>query len=172
MIELEKTYLAKSIPPGLKDCKSKEIIDIYVPKSSEHPKLRIRKNGSKFEMTKKEPVDTDASHQEEQTIILTEAEFNEFMKLDGKKTHKIRYYCDYEGRTAEIDVFQGALKGLIVVDFEFETPEERDSFEMPDFCLVEVTQEQFIAGGMICGKTYEDVEEDLKRFDYVKLFLE
>ena len=43
---------------------------------------------------------------------------------------------------------------------------------MPDFCLKEVTQELFIAGGMICGKSYEDIEENLKRFNYLKLFME
>ena len=43
---------------------------------------------------------------------------------------------------------------------------------MPDFCLADVTQEKFIAGGMICGKSYEDIEKELKRFNYVKLFLD
>jgi len=173
MIELEKTFLVKEIPKGLKDCKSKEIIDIYFPKSSVHPTLRVRKNGDRFEMTKKEPVNEgDSSHQEEQTIILREDEFNELLKLDGKKAHKIRYYYDYNGRTAEIDVFQGALKGLVIVDFEFKTMEEKDSFEIPGFCSADITQEVFIAGGMICGKSYEDIEEELKRFNYTKLFLD
>jgi len=172
MIELEKTYLAKRIP-DLKNCKFKEIIDIYIPKTKEHPKLRIRKNGDKYEITKKEPVnEEDASHQEEQTIILTEEEFNALNKLEGKKTRKLRYYYDYNGRTAEIDVFQDDLKGLVVIDFEFDSVEEKDKFEMPDFCLADITQEQFVAGGMICGKKYEDIEEDLKRFNYKKLFLE
>jgi len=173
MIELELTYLAKHLPAGLKDCPKKEIIDIYYPKAWDHPKLRLRKDGGKFEMTKKEPVnDDDKSKQKEQTIILREEEFQELAKLEGKKTHKIRYYYEHEGRTAEIDVFQGALKGLVVIEFEFETEEEKEQFEIPDFCLVDVTQEVFIAGGMICGKVYEDVEEDLKKFNYNKLFLE
>jgi len=173
MIELEKTYLAKELPSELKNCKSKEIIDIYIPKSSEHPTLRIRKNGNKYEMTKKEPVNEgDASHQKEQTIILKESEFNELAKLDGKKAHKIRYFYEHNGRTAEIDVFQGHLKGLVLVDFEFDSLEEKDGFDMPDFCLADVTHEVFIAGGMICGKSYEDIEDDLKRFNYVKLFLD
>ena len=34
--------------------------------------------------------------------------------------------------------------------------EEKDAFVAPDFCLVEVTQELFIAGGMLCGKRYAD----------------
>ncbi|MBR9676071.1 hypothetical protein GOV05_03625 [Candidatus Woesearchaeota archaeon] len=174
MIELEKTFLAKKIPDDLKDCKFKEIIDVYIPKFSEHPKLRLRKNGDKYELTKKEPVDEgDASTQKEQTIILTETEFNSLNEqLEGKRVHKIRYYYDYEGRFAEFDVFQDALKGLVVVDFEFETTEEKEKFEMPDFCLVDITQEIFIAGGIICGKTYKDIEENLIKFNYNKLFLE
>ena len=174
MIELEKTYLAKKLPKNLKSCKFKEIIDVYIPKSNDHPKLRLRKNGDKFELTKKEPVnDGDASHQEEQTIILTETEFNALnQQLDGKRVHKIRYFYNYNGRTAEFDIFQGGLAGLVVVDFEFATIDEKDNFQMPDFCLIDITQEVFIAGGMICGKTYKDIEDNLKKFEYSKLFLE
>ncbi|MBW2972725.1 hypothetical protein KY359_06845 [Candidatus Woesearchaeota archaeon] len=172
MIELEKTYLAKKLPEGLAECRKKEIIDIYIPKSHPHPKLRIRKNGDRYEMTKKEPVADDASQQEEQTIILTEEEFSSLTKLDGKKTHKIRYHYPYEGRMAEIDVFQGALKGLIVIDFEFDTEEDKDAFMMPDFCLADVTHEQFIAGGMVCGRSYEDIADDLNRYHYSKLFID
>jgi len=172
MIELEKTYLAKELPTNLKDCKSKEIIDIYIPKSSEHPTLRIRKSGDKYEITKKEPiVEGDSSRQLEQTIILTEAEFNTLNQTDGKRVSKIRYYYEYNGRMAEIDVFQEDLKGLVLIDFEFETIEEKDAFIMPDFCLADVTQEKFTAGGMICGKTYEDIEDNLKRYKYQKLFI-
>ena len=172
MIELEKTYLVKEIPENLKNCEFKEIIDVYIPKSSEHPKLRLRKNGDKFELTKKEPVNEgDASHQEEQTIKLTETEFNALNDLEGKRVRKLRYYFDYNSRTAEVDVFQDALKGLVIVDFEFATIKEKDKFEMPDFCLIDITQEVFVAGGMICGKSYEDIEDDLDRFDYRKLFL-
>ncbi|MFH1053085.1 MAG: hypothetical protein V1740_01585 [Candidatus Woesearchaeota archaeon] len=173
MIELELTYLAKYIPKGLKDCESREIIDIYIPKQSDHPTLRIRKNGNKFEITKKEPTaDGDASHQEEQTIILTESEFNTLSRLDGKKVHKIRYLYNHDGKTAEFDVFQGPLAGLVVIDIEFNKVKEKESFQMPDFCLAEVTHELWVAGGMICGKSYEDVEEKLRNFKYKKLFLE
>ncbi|MEA2088384.1 MAG: hypothetical protein U9O55_00905 [Patescibacteria group bacterium] len=174
MIELEKTYLAKKLPENLKSCKFKEIIDVYIPKSSEHPKLRLRKNGNKFELTKKEPVnDGDASYQEEQTIILTETEFNALnQQLEGKRVSKIRYFYDYKGRTAEFDVFKDDLAGLVVVDFEFATLEENNNFKMPDFCLVDITQEVFIAGGMICDKIYKDIEDNLKKFQYSKLFLE
>ncbi len=170
MIELEKTYLAKKLPRDLKSCKFKEIIDVYIPKNSEHPKIRLRKNGDKYELTKKKPVDDgDASRQKEQTIILTEAEFDVLsQQLEGKRLRKIRYYYDYNRGIAEFDVFQDVLEGLVVVDFEFATVDDKNSFEMPDFCLVDVTQEVFIAGGMICGKNYEDIKDDLDALGYNK----
>ncbi len=173
MIELEKTYLAKKLPENLKSCRSKEIIDVYIPKSSVHPKIRLRKNGDRYELTKKEPVNEgDASHFEEQTIILTETEFDNLNRqLDGKRVHKIRYYYSHEGRTAEVDVFQDELLGLVIVDFEFSNLDEKDDFKMPDFCLAEITQAGFTAGGMICGKTYSDIEGKLRKFGYKKLFL-
>jgi adenylate cyclase len=169
MIELEKTYLAKELP-DLSNCKSKSMIDVFIPKSERHPILRIRKNGDKFEITKKHPTkEGDSSKQHEFTINLTGEEFNSLSQINGKITEKIRYEFSYNGRICEIDVFQGMLKGLVLVDFEFDSEEEKDNFEMPEFCLADVTHEEFVAGGMVCGKSYEDIEEELKKFNYKKL---
>jgi len=167
-VELERTYLAKFLPNNLKN--GKEVLDIYIPKFARHPVLRIRKNGDKFEITKKYPVKNgDASKQTEHTIILTEEEFDELSKLEGKRTSKIRYVINYNGILCEIDVFQGALKGLVLIDFEFSSEKDKDEFKMPDFCLVDVTQEEFLAGGMLCGKSYDDIKEKLEKFGYKKL---
>jgi len=168
MIELEKTYLAKSLP---KLEKGKDMIDIYIPTETRHPVLRIRKNGEKFEMTKKYPVvEGDSSKQYEFTIPLTKEEFEELSNsLKGKRIHKIRYNYENDGRVAEVDVFQDNLKGLVVVDFEFENESDKDKFQMPDFCLADVTQEEFLAGGMLCGKSYEDIQDKLKRYNYKRL---
>jgi CYTH domain-containing protein len=168
MIELEKTYLAKELP-DLTNCECKDMLDIYLPASAVHPTLRIRKNGDKYEMTKKEPVEDDPSKQLEQTIPLTKNEFEELSQIEGKRVHKKRYLFKYQGRVAEFDVFQNDLAGLVLVDFEFEKEEEKDAFVMPSFCLVDITPELFIAGGMICGKSYNDVEADLDRFNYKKI---
>ena len=75
------------------------------------------------------------------------------------------------GKSAD-DAFRTAK-----IDAEYEhghagytgTIAEKDSFVMPEFCLVDVTQEKFGAGGMLAGKSYEDIEQHLKRFGYVKL---
>jgi len=53
MIELEKTYLLKSIPFDLEKYPHKDLVDHYIPEDSEHPKIRFRKRGNLFEITKK-----------------------------------------------------------------------------------------------------------------------
>ncbi len=172
MIELELTYLAKWIPEGLKSFPTKEVMDLYIPKTSSHPKLRVRMNDDHLEMTKKVPLkEGDVSQQREYTIPLSEAEFKALSTLDGKQIHKIRYLYPCQGRTAEIDVFLGDLAGLVLVDVEFDSLKAKKHFKMPDFCLSEVTQEDFIAGGMLCGKQYKDIEADLRRFGYKRLLL-
>jgi len=167
MIELELTYLAKSLPSDLTQLPSKKIIDLYVDNGTEHFDLRIRKNGEKFELTRKTPVEEgDASAQTEITIPINEAEFESFLPVKSRKIEKTRYYFEHEGRTAEIDVFEEKLKGLVVIDFEFENEVEKNLFEMPAFCLADVTQETFIAGGVLAGKSYGDIEKELNKFEY------
>lgn len=169
-IELEKTYLAKYLPKGLKKFPSKEIKDIYIPKESYHPVLRVRKNGDVYQMTKKEPVeDRDSSEQYEHTIKLTKKEFTALEKLSGKKSRKIRYYYELSGRTYEIGVFKDALAGLVLIDVEFIDKKDKDAFEMPDFCLADVTQEEIFAGGMLAGKKYSNLTKDLKKYKYSKI---
>lgn len=168
MIELERTFLVKKLPEGLEDCSKREMTDIYYPKEERHPTLRLRKDGNGYFLTKKSPVGEDKSVQKEQTISLTMGEFDAFSMLEGKRLDKVRYHYDYKGLKAEIDVFKGALEGLVLVDFEFASEEEKQSFVMPDFCLADVTQEEFIAGGMLCGKSYEEIASELAAFGYQK----
>lgn len=169
-IELEKTYLAKYVPDDVWGCASREIIDVYFPKTVEHPILRLRRKGNKYELTKKQPVENDdSSRQYEHTIELSKEEFEALAKADGKRVVKRRYYYIYNGRTLEIDVFFEELAGLVVVDAEFETVEEMAGFAMPDFCLADVTQDALIAGGMLAGKSYTDIEKDLSIYEYEKI---
>lgn len=165
MMELERTFLAKYLP-DLDGCEKVKIKDIYVPASNRHPVIRIRKKGNNYMVTKKEPEEEDVSEQNEYSIPLTEEEFRAFKEVDGKELVKFRYYMNWNGRTAEIDVFKEDLEGLVLVDFEFETKEGKKNFDPPEFCLADVTQEEFIAGGMLCGKSYKDIEEKLKNWNY------
>jgi CYTH domain-containing protein len=170
MEELELTFLAKELPSGLKRSPKKEMLDIYLPSTSKHPTLRVRKCGDRLEITKKEPIDKgDRSRQLETTIPLRKDEYRELALLKGKRVEKVRHYYKVGKTTYEVDVFKGALAGLIVVDVEFKTIAEKKKFKAPAWCGADVTQEHFIAGGMLCGKKYKDIEKSLARFGYKKL---
>ena len=169
MEEIELTFLPKELPAGVFGSKSKELLDIYLPAGAVHPKLRVRRSGTTHEITKKQAVqEGDASHQIETTIPLTPEEFVDLEKLEGKRVHKTRYYYAENGIDYEVDVFQDALQGLVLVDIEFTTLADKAAFVAPSWLLAEVTQEEFIAGGMLCGKRYEDIAERLQAFGYVR----
>jgi CYTH domain-containing protein len=140
---------------------------VYVPEDpGVHPRLRLRQEGDRYEVTKKLPaVHGDASQHHEQTIQLDRAEFEE-LATGRRRVEKDRYEVVIDGRLAEVDVFRGALTGLAVIDFEFDALEELESFDPPACCGPDVTHEDFIAGGLLAGRSYGDIEEDLARFSY------
>ncbi len=168
--EFELTYLVKEVPAGVFTSPNKEILDIYIPASADHAILRIRKSGNKYEITKKVPAHgTDSSHQIENTIPLTEAEFGDLSQLPGKRVRKLRYYYNEAGTEYEIDLFQDGLAGLVLADVEFSSNEDKAKFFPPTWVLADVTQEKFVAGGMLCGKSYADIESELASYNYKKV---
>ncbi len=170
-IELELTYLAAKIPNEIVGVEAKELLDIYIPADRNiHSKLRLRKKGGKCEITKKVPLNNgDASVQQEFTIPITDQEFEALAVASDKRVQKYRYQVMIEGHSAEVDVFAGSLKGLVLIDFEFSSPEDKANFTSPACCLTEVTQEDFIAGGELAGKSYQDIEAELSKFNYEPL---
>lgn len=169
-LELELSYLAASIPPSLKECRHTDFVDVYFPASAAHARVRIRQKGNHFEFTKKTQVaPNDAGAQSEENVELTADEFAALSEGTGRKLIKTRYYLPYKEQIAEVDVFLGSLKGLVLVDFEFDDSEEKDAFAIPDFCLADVTQDEFIAGGVLAGKSYQDIEPMLQRYGYKAL---
>ncbi|HVU59888.1 MAG TPA: hypothetical protein VHC98_03575 [Candidatus Saccharimonadales bacterium] len=169
-IELELTYLAGHVPEEIKNATPMAMRDIYVPVSAAHPRLRIRRRGDTYEITKKQPIAAgDASRQLEQTIPLESAEFNALSQAPGRVIEKDRYAVTIEGRQAEVDVFRGALEGLVLIDFEFPSEAAQQAFTPPACCLADVTQESFIAAGLLAGKTYEDIAPKLAAYGYQRL---
>ncbi|MFT4311722.1 MAG: hypothetical protein ACMXYF_00650 [Candidatus Woesearchaeota archaeon] len=106
----------------------------------------------------------------EETIKLSESEYESLQALDAKSFLKKRYKYEFSPKHfCEIDVYQERLLGLVVIDFEFSSLQEKEAFIPPDFCLVEVTNKPFLAGGMLCGKSYEQLVEQLDSLGYKKI---
>lgn len=165
MLEFEKTFLLKTIPFNLDNYPHKELIDHYIPIKSEHPKLRLRKRWEFYEITKKTLVNQlDPRAQKEQTIDLSKQEYDALAQLPNKYIRKIRYYVPYNWLTLEIDLFQDNLDWLILMDIEFPDIETMETFSLPDFCLIDVSQNPAFAGGMLCGKNYSSLLWLIKQY--------
>lgn len=167
-IELELTFLPAFLPKEIKGLAGTQLLDIYIPDTlGVHAVLRLRQKGDAFEITKKIIVSgTDQSAHLETTIPLNAQEFASLASSSKKRVSKVRYNVLIDGYAAEVDVFRGSLAGLVMIDFEFESEEEKARFVAPSICLADVTQEEFVAGGQIAGKSYADIADDLARFDY------
>jgi len=144
------------LPPGLASWPLVGLIDVYIPSDrSVHPRARLRKKGDYVEPTRKIPLAArDASAHSEITISLSREEYIELSGSSGRRVEEIRYAGSIGGYPAEVDVFVGALKGLVLIDFEFGSREELDQFVVPSLCPADVTQEDFVAGGLLAGRSF------------------
>lgn len=167
-LEIETAFLATRMPDGVAEVEPVPYTDIYLSDDSDLlTKMRLRQKGDKYELTKKVVIDpSDLSTQTEYNVPLTEREFKTFKQLGGRALIKDRYNVIIDGRDAEVDVFKGDLAGLVLIEFEFSNAAERDAFTPSDSCGDDVTQEDFIAGAYLAGKTYADIEDELSRFNY------
>lgn len=160
MEEIEKTFLVRSLP-DLSGLEGTLVRDKYFPEIEGHPSLRIRQQADKFEMTKKVMVDNDPSRQREYSIHLSQDEFNCLIQAPGRSLCKVRYRFPVGKYIAEIDVFKEDLEGLVLADFEFKNVTERDQFQPPEFCEVDVTGIEILVGGMLCGRSYNEIRSFL-----------
>ena len=171
-IELEKTYLVKTIP-NLKDFDSSlEMKDTYIPIDSDHPQIRLRRLGTKSFLTKKIPAISGEGF-EEYTIFLSEKEYLVFKEIKGRVLAKTRYVKSIsKGIVCHLDIYKENLKGLVVVDFEFESQKILENFIAPDYILVEIPKKSFLAGGLLAGKSFSDIEKLLKsEYKYTKIIV-
>lgn len=169
-IEREKTYLAARIPDNLAVDNSIVIRDIYIPEHSSHASLRLRQKGDTYEMTKKiQVVEGDSSRQTEHTIPLSIEEFEALATCSAKSLRKRRYYTKIEGLDAEVDIYEEALAGLVVIDFEFASDDELGEFTQPEVALADVTQDEIVGGGFLAGRSYADIEDGLEKYGYERI---
>jgi adenylate cyclase len=160
MIENELSFLVARMP-ALAPLKKKRIEQHYLSDGREP--LRIRHTEGAHELTKKLTMeDGDLSRLEEITIPLTPEEYA-MLKTHAKKSlEKTRYYHPLPGGlTAEIDVFGGALDGLVMAEVEFPDEATRTAFVPPDWFGADVSQEEWSRNSWLAGKSMNDVRPHL-----------
>ena len=134
-MEIERKYLVKSLPENLEQYDQKRISQGYM---CTNPVLRIRRSNEDYFLTYK---GQGLMAREEHEFPISEEAFEHMLpKIDGILIDKIRYMIPLDERhTAELDIFQGELAPLRLVEVEFTSIEDAESFKAPDWFGDDVT---------------------------------
>ncbi len=134
-MEIERKYLVKALPENLEQYEKKHICQGYI---CTNPVVRIRKSDEEYYLTYK---GKGMMVREEYNLPLSAEAFEHMLpKVDGILIDKYRYLIPLEkGLTAELDIFQGKLEPIRLVEVEFETVEEANAFVPPSWFGDDVT---------------------------------
>jgi len=84
------------------------------------------------------------------SIYLSPEEFRLLSALPGERLRKTRHSLGkINGADVFVDVFEGALAGLIMAEAEFESMADMDGYAMPNFAYEEVTEDVRYTGGRL-----------------------
>ncbi len=128
-MEIERKFLVRQLPENLSGYPAQKIAQGYL---NTKPVIRIRRSNDDYYLTYK---GSGLIAREEYNLPLTQEAYEHLLpKIDGLLIEKTRYLIPL-GRTltAELDVFEGALAPLLLVEVEFETLEDADAFTPPDW---------------------------------------
>lgn len=166
-IERERRFLLRELPePLTRASLHTQITDNYITNT----RLRLRKvrvpqtNKWTVKLTQEFATDpNDFSRTQNTNIYLSPKEYQVLAIFEGNEIRKNRYPFEHEGRAYSIDMFLGALWGLILAETSFETDEEMDSFDMPSFAAIDVTNDEIFTGGKLAFSTADEIRSELGR---------
>lgn len=135
-MEIERKFLVKELPANLESYEQQHISQGYI---NTNPVVRIRRSNDDYYLTYK---GKGMMVREEYNLPLNEESFLHMLpKIDGILIDKTRYLIPLDGKlVAELDIFQGTLAPLRIVEVEFDSEEEANAFIPPAWFGDDVTQ--------------------------------
>ena len=134
-MEIERKYLIKNMPK-LENYKYHKIEQAYL---CTNPVVRVRREDESYYMTYK---GGGMMAREEYNLPLNrEAYVHLIQKADGNVIGKTRYLIplEQEGLTIELDVFDSPFESLVLAEVEFESEEQANTFQPPEWFGEDVT---------------------------------
>jgi len=165
--ERERRFLLHELPePLTRASRHVQIWDNYITNT----RLRLRKirvpetKEYILKLTQKFAPDAeDFSRTVITNTYLNAAEYEVLSIFEGNEIRKNRYTYEFEGRAFSIDVFLGALWGLILAETEFETDEEMEAFALPAFAVMDVTNDKMFTGAKLVEMTADEIRSVLQK---------
>lgn len=144
--EIERKWLIdpNNIPLDLQKADIYDISQSYINYS---PEIRIRKinNGEFYTLGIKTNMRSNWLVRDEVEYYITADEYEKLLpKKEWFTIHKIRYEIfalDEISKGRAIDIFQDDLKWLAYLEMEFETEEEANNFQSPNWVIRDVTDD-------------------------------
>jgi adenylate cyclase len=146
-MEIERKFAIKKLPDDLSIYECKNIEQGYL---CHNPILRIRRSNDKYILTYKSKLGMELSSKEganinnEIELPLTKEAYQSLKKkTEGNMIYKKRYLIPIlDGLTAELDIFEEQLSGLIFAEVEFPDVNTADSFIAPDWFGKDLTRDK------------------------------
>ncbi len=169
-MEIEKKYLVKKLPYNLESYKHFAIEQAYISTS---PAIRVRKksillNGTISDTYILTIKGKGLLAREEFELVLLEDEYENLLKkTEGNVIKKCRYLIPIEGGfTLELDIFDGAFKGLVMAEIEFPNEEIAKKYTPPSFLDREVTFDIRFHNSNMSSMSCEKISELLSLMHY------
>ncbi len=144
-MEIERKFSIHQIPGAYTDYPCKQMEQGYL---CNDPIIRVRKSNEDYILTYKSKMGIDNSKQaaiiqNEVELPLTEHAYRTLQeKTEGNMVYKNRYLIPLEGGlTAEVDVFEGCLKGLVFAEVEFPDEKAAINFKLPSWFDKDISQD-------------------------------
>jgi CYTH domain-containing protein len=139
-IEIERKFLVKQVPANLKKLTGAIIRQGYIDASEDGIELRVRQKRNKYYQTIK--IGTGLTRTEIE-IELSPDQFEVMWPYtEGHRVNKTRYSLVVGDHIAELDLFEGDLDGLTLVEVEFDSVEISRAFDPPDWFGFDVTEDK------------------------------
>jgi CYTH domain-containing protein len=150
--EIERKFLVDGdVPIDLDHHPCESISQGYLSVDSDGTEVRLRTKSGKLTLgVKSGPSRTRV----EEEIELDPRAFEALWPLtDGRRIEKRRFVIRADGaREIELDVYDGALAGLITAEVEFASEREADEFQPPAWVGTEVTGDARYSNRSLAGR--------------------
>ncbi len=125
-MEIERKFVLRGVPEGVRS--GREILQGYLWFD---PEVRLRRIEGEHKLTIK-------SHgtltRDETELSIPGVLFDLLWSLTGSNVvRKTRYLLDYNDLVLELDVYSGKHEGLITLECEFQSTEQAELFELPEW---------------------------------------
>jgi adenylate cyclase len=137
--EIERKFLVGEPPPDLERHPSEPLRQGYVALDG-GVEVRVRRKGDRHLLTIKSG---SGRVRVEEELEIDERRFDALWALtEGRRITKTRYRVPVaDGLTAEVDLYDGDLTGLVVAEVEFDSAEQGEAFDPPGWLGREITDD-------------------------------